>query len=87
MLIARLLEVFPLTCPHCGAEMQIVAFVTETPSVQAILAHIGEPTCPPPVSPARGPPAWEDDPVEAIPDSDPFAQPEPEYEFDQRVQW
>ncbi len=85
MLIARLFEVVPLTCPHCGAEMQIIAFVTETPSVPAILVSLGEPACPPPVSPARGPPAWEDDPVAAIPDSDPLAQ--PEYEFDQRVQW
>ena len=29
-LIARLFEIFPLTCPHCGAEMKIIAFVTET---------------------------------------------------------
>jgi hypothetical protein len=72
MLIARVFEVFPLTCPHCGAEMQIIAFVTEMPSVQAIPDSLGEPARPPPVSPARGPPAWQDDPVDAIPDSDPL---------------
>ena len=87
-LIARLFEIFPLTCPHCGAEMKIIAFVTETPSVRAILAHIGEPTRPPVIAPARGPPAWgEDTPVEVDQDYDPLAQPEPEVEFDQRVQW
>ena len=74
-LIARLFELFPLTCPHCGAE---------TPSVRAILAHIGEPTRPPGIAPARAPP-WEDAPVDFDPDYDPLARPEPE--LDQRVQW
>ena len=87
-LIARLFELFPLTCPDCGADMKIIAFVIETPSVRAILEHIGEPTRPPAISPARGPPAWEEDtPVEVDQDDDPLAQPEPEVEFDQRVQW
>ena len=52
-LIARLFEIFPLTCRYCGAEMKIIAFVIETPSVRAILEHIGEPTRPPAISPAR----------------------------------
>ena len=56
-LIARLFEIFPLTCPHCGAETKFIAFVTETPSVRAILEHFGEPTRPPPNCTARGPPA------------------------------
>ena len=86
-LIARLFEIFPLTCRHCGAEMKIIAFVTETPSMRAILAHIGEPTRPPGISPARGPPAWEEGPIEVDPDDDLLIQPEPEIEFDQRVQW
>ena len=86
-LIARLFEIFPLTCPHCGAEMKIIAFVTETPSVRAILAHIGEPTRPPAIALARTPPAWEDAPVELEPGYDPLTQPEPEMEFDQRIQW
>ena len=67
--------------------MKIIAFVIETPSVRAILEHIGEPTRPPAISPARGPPAWEDTPVEVDQHYDPLAQPEPEVEFDQRVQW
>ena len=74
-------------CRYCGAEMKIIAFVTETPSERAILAHIGEPTRPPVISPARGPPAWEEGPIEVDPDDDLLIQPEPEIEFDQRVQW
>ncbi len=86
-LIARLFEVFPLNCPHCDAEMKTIAFLTETPVVRAIRTHIREPTRPPAISPARGPPAWEDTPLEVDPDYDLLAQPEPEVEFDQRVHW
>ena len=93
MLLARIYEVFPLTCPECGAEMRIIAFVTETAPVQRILGHIGEPCTPPRIAPARGPPLWEEDEAGAIILDDerfagyPLAQPEPEYEFDQRVTW
>ncbi len=86
-LIARLFEIFPLTCRYCGAEMKIIAFVTEAPSVRAILEHIGEPTRSPAISPARGPPAWEDSPLQVDPQYDLLAQPEPDDEFDQRIQW
>jgi len=48
------------------------------------LAHIGEPPRPPPISPARGPPARDDDP-EPMPDGDLIKQPEPDFAFDQRV--
>jgi hypothetical protein len=70
---------------------------------QRILTHLGEPAEPPPtpgmeeveprleqrprISPARGPPAWDAPPVEAVPDWDALAQPQPEYVFDQQVQW
>ena len=60
LLIARIYEVFPLVCPHCGTEMRIIAFVTETASVTRILEYIGEPAKPPRLAPARGPPAWEE---------------------------
>jgi hypothetical protein len=93
MLLARLYEAFPLTCPTCGAQMRIVAFITEAPTVQRILDHIGEPAMPPRSAPARGPPSWEqDDSGNIFLDEERFAgdslaQPEPDYEFDQRSTW
>jgi hypothetical protein len=86
MLLARLFESLPLVCPNCGADMRIIAFVTEAAPVERILTHIGEPPRPPPITPARGPPAWDDAP-ESMPDWDLLGQPEPEVEFDQRIAW
>jgi hypothetical protein len=59
MLLARLYEAFPLACPVCRAQMRGSAFVTDRASITRILEPLGEPTRPPPVSPARGPPGWE----------------------------
>jgi hypothetical protein len=93
MLLARIYEVFPLTCMRCGTEMRIVAFITEAAAVQRILSHIGEPATPPRIAPARGPPSWEQDDSGTIVldeerfQGDPLAQPEPDYEFDQRMTW
>jgi hypothetical protein len=93
MLLARIFEAFPLTCPQCGTEMRIVAFITEAAPVQRILCHIGEPSTPPRILPARGPP-WSEgaDSGAVFLDEerfagDPFAQPEPDFEFDQRIRW
>ena len=69
-----------------GADMRIIAFITETAPMRRILNHIGEPAEPPRIAPARGPPAWEDPPADALPDWDALAQPQPEYVFGQRVQ-
>jgi hypothetical protein len=60
MRLARIYKVFPRVCAHCGAPMRIIAFVTDTASVTRMLQPLGEPTQPPPVSPARGPPQWEE---------------------------
>jgi len=93
MLLARIYEGFPLTCPRCGAETRIIAFITEAVDVRAILEHIGEPSTPPRIASARGPPEWYENSVEdAIAAEDDLqgdflAQPEPEYEYDQRVSW
>lgn len=58
--------------------------------MQRILAHIGEPTEPPPIASARGPPAWDDAP-EPAPDWDLLQQPESDFEplsnWDQRIAW
>jgi hypothetical protein len=68
--------------------VRIIAFVTEAAAVQRFLAHIGEPTEPPPIAPARGPTGWDDE-LELGPmqDWDLFGQPELDFEFDQRVSW
>ena len=42
LLLARIYEAFPLSCPTCGTEMHIVAFITEASTVQRILNHIGK---------------------------------------------
>ncbi len=42
-LIKRVYEVDPLLCPYCGAEMKIIAFITELPTVCRILEHINMP--------------------------------------------
>ncbi len=86
MLLARLFESLPLVCPNCGADMRIIAVVTDAAPVKQILTHIGEPPRPPPITPARGPPAWYEAPEPAS-DCDLVAQPEPKIEFDQRIAW
>jgi hypothetical protein len=55
------LESLLLGCPNCGADLRCIAFVTEDAPVEQILAHIGEPSRPPPIAPVRGPPGWDDD--------------------------
>jgi hypothetical protein len=40
----------------------------------------------PPITPARGPPAWDEAP-EPMPDWDLLQQPDPDFEFDQRIVW
>ncbi|HEX8012465.1 MAG TPA: hypothetical protein VF814_16265 [Casimicrobiaceae bacterium] len=84
LLVARIDELFPLVCPLGGAEMRISAFLTDPAAVRPILAQLGQPTAPPRIAPARGPPFWD------LPDAGPGAfdpQPAPEYEFDQRIAW
>jgi hypothetical protein len=44
------------------------------------------PTLPIPITSARVPPIWEDDP-EPMSDWDPLGQPEADIEFDQRITW
>jgi hypothetical protein len=58
-LLARIYEVFPLICPTCQEPLSFIAFLTDPEPIAQILAHIGEPTSPPLVHPARGPPQTE----------------------------
>ena len=85
MLLARIYEVFPLRCTHCGADMRIIAFITDASTIRNILVHLGEPTAPPRIAPARGPPLWAA--ATHDPAADPLLQPAPAFEFDQRIAW
>lgn len=85
-LLARIYEVFPLICPNCKGEMQLIAFITERSSIEDILNHIGEPTDPPPIAPARGPPGSATDLDQQAP-WEIGAEPVPDIQFDQREDW
>ena len=93
VLIARIYEVFPLLCPICGGQMRIIAFITHSADIRQMLVSLGVPAEPPCISPARGPPLWEDcdaqvgEAAQVDPDWDLAAQPAPDYEVDQRVTW
>jgi hypothetical protein len=67
--------------------MRIIAFISDGPTVRDILAHCGEPTAPPRIAPARGPPLWEGADPEHDPAADPLPQCAPAFEFDQRLSW
>ena len=80
----------------CGGQMRTIAFITEGAQIKKILDHIGMHSQAPrisPVPPARGPPLWDEcdaqmgEGVEVEPDWDLAAQPAPDYEIDQRVNW
>ena len=93
VLIALIYEVFPLLCPKCGGQMRIIAFITHSADIRQILEHTGVEPEPAHISPARGPPLWEDCDAQVgkgtqiEPDWDLAAQPAPEFEVDQRVNW
>jgi hypothetical protein len=93
VLIARIYEVFPLVCPICGGSMRLIAFITDRADVRKILEHIGVDSEPPHITPARGPPLWDDcdaqvgEGVPIEPHWDLAAQPIPDYEVDQRINW
>jgi hypothetical protein len=86
-LIARIYATWPLLCSACGAELRLVAFITAREPIDRILQAIGEPTRPPRVAPARGPPQPTDAGVEPRPLWDELAQPTPEFQFDQTISW
>jgi len=90
LLLARIYEVLPLLRPQCGGAMKIIAFITEAAVIRQVLGHLGEPTAPPHLMPARGPPLWEmpgSDPAEGDPRAQPIPDYMPDYEFDQRIAW
>lgn len=93
VLIDRIDEVFALPRPMCGGQMRLIAFITEGTQIRKILEHIGVDSQAPQIAPARGPPLWDDcdaqmgEGVEIAPGWDLAAQPAPDYEVDQRINW
>ena len=73
--------------------MRIIAVITHSADIRQILEHIGVESEPPHIAPARGPPLWEDgdaqvgEGTQIEPDWDMAAQPAPEFDVDQRVNW
>jgi hypothetical protein len=84
--LARIDEIFPLRCTLCGGEMRLIAFVTDAAAVKTILGHLGQPTSPPEVAPARGPPLWDQAP-EPLANWDDAPAPVPAFVFDQPLGW
>jgi hypothetical protein len=54
-LLRRVFAVDALLCPRCLGPMTVIAYITEVAVVQKILMHLGLPTEPPALCPARGP--------------------------------
>ena len=73
--------------------MRIIAFITHSVDIRQMLDHIGVQSEPPNIVPARGPPLREDcdapvgESAQVEPDWDLAAQPAPDYELDQRINW
>ena len=84
MLVAPLFRSVTQVCSHFVDDRRNAAFITEAPTVRAILTHIAEPSEAPPISPRRGPPAWEL--LDQTAEFEPIYS-KPEYEFDQSVSW
>jgi len=61
-LLRRVLDIDALSCPKCATPMVVLAFITDPPTLRKILDHLGLPSSPPPVLPARR--AWEEFPIE-----------------------
>jgi hypothetical protein len=81
---------------YCG-QMRIIAFITRSTYFRKILNHLGQEFEPPGISAPCGPLLWQDygaqmgkepqvEPTLAI-DWDGAAQPVPDYDVDQRIDW
>lgn len=68
--MARIFEIFPRSRPKCSHPMRIIAFIKDAHFVRKILNHINEPSEPPVITPARGPPEFEDNQMQAIAHAD-----------------
>jgi len=55
-LLKRVFAIDALTCPWCGGPRKLIALLTDGLVVRLILSHLGLPTEPLPLAPARAPP-------------------------------
>jgi len=56
-LLRRTYAVDALACPRCdGGRMRLIATIKDPDVIRKILGHLGLPTEPPPIAPARAPP-------------------------------
>ena len=55
-LLARVFNIDISTCPLCGDKLKVIAAITDSNTIEKILSHLGLPTTPPTIAPARGPP-------------------------------
>lgn len=73
--------------------MRIISFITHSADIRHILDHIGADSELPHIAPARGPPLWDGcdaqagEGIETWSGWDESAQPAPDFEVDQRVNW
>ncbi len=58
-LLARVFAIDVLRCSECGGRRRVLAFLTDPSVVAKILVHLGLPSRPPPVVPARASPPEE----------------------------
>ena len=54
-LLRRVFDVDSMRCPRCLSPMVVLAFITDPAALSRILEHLGLPTAPPPIAPARLP--------------------------------
>ena len=54
-LLRRVFGIDALSCPKCKAQLVVLAFITDPRVVHKVLDHLGLPTAPPQVAPARLP--------------------------------
>ncbi len=55
-LMRRVFEFDVLVCHWCGGARRVLTFLTDPIVIHRILSHLGLPTDPPPIAPARSPP-------------------------------
>jgi hypothetical protein len=55
-LLKRVFALDVLRCDRCGGPREVIAFLTDPEVVPRILVHLGLPSTPPPLAPARAPP-------------------------------